>query len=107
MPSPDGDDYGNDGEDDGNDGNYGDDDGNDGGDDGPHPARNHKLRRAACDLLRRHHHLLKLPLADHNPENLKMINLFLRVRDKVGVCKKSDSFNDKDSFGDNEVETPK
>ena len=44
------------------------DDGNDSGDDGPHPARNHKLRRAACNLLRRHHHLLKLPLADHNPE---------------------------------------
>ena len=40
-------------------------------------------------------------------KNLKMINLFLRVRDKVGVCKKSDSLNDKDSFGDNEVETPK
>ena len=36
-----------------------------------------------------------------------MVKLFLRVRDKVGVCKKSDSFNDKDSFEDNEVDTPK
>ena len=82
MPSPgDGDNDGNDGDDDGSDAdddnNNSDDDGNEGdsGDDGPHPARNHKLRRAACDLLRRHHHLLKLPLADHNPEKLKMVNL--------------------------------
>ena len=31
----------------------------------------------------------------------------MRVRDKVDVCKKSESFNYKDSFEDNEVDTPK
>ena len=31
----------------------------------------------------------------------------MRVRDKVDVCKKSESFNDNDSFEDNEVDTPK
>ena len=32
-----------------------------------------------------------------------MMILFLRVSDKVDVCKKSESFNDKDSFEDNET----
>ena len=38
---------------------------------------------------------------------LKMMNLFMRVRDKVDVCKKSESFNDKNSFENNEVYIPK
>ena len=33
-----------------------------------HPARDHQLCCAACNLLWRHHHLLKLALPYHNPE---------------------------------------